>query len=227
MQDQLFDKVAGDYDQLLEDNLGTYGKDISYYAEYKIITISENLVHPPRSILEFGCGIGRNMPFLQKYFPQAEICGTDTSAESLELARKSYPQIHFLNEHELYRGDRVFDLIVVANVFHHILPEQRMEVMVAIASLLSDGGELFVFEHNPFNPLTVRAVNTCPFDKDAVLLKAGELRSYTQQTDLRIIGSKYCLFFPAALKSLRRTEKFISRIPLGGQYFIHAQKREA
>ena len=38
--------------------------------------------------------------------------------------------------------------------------------------VLRAGGACVIFEHNPLNPLTVQAVNTCPFDENAVLIKA-------------------------------------------------------
>jgi hypothetical protein len=34
---------------------------------------------------------------------------------------------------------------------------------------------LTIFEHNPLNPLTVRAVDTCPFDANAHLILAKQL----------------------------------------------------
>ena len=37
------------------------------------------------------------------------------------------------------------------------------------------GGLVCVIEHNPLNPLTRLAVNRCPFDADAVLLRSGQL----------------------------------------------------
>ncbi len=37
------------------------------------------------------------------------------------------------------------------------------------------GGLIAVFEHNPLNPLTVHAVNTCSFDANAKLILARDL----------------------------------------------------
>jgi polyphosphate kinase 2 (PPK2 family) len=99
--------------------------------------------------------------------------------------------------------------------------------MLFIKSLLSEQGELVIFEHNPYNPVTVRAVNTCPFDKNAVLLKPNELRKYIVENGMKIEKTKFCLFFPAFLKRFRFIEKYISAIPLGGQYFILAKLKNS
>jgi SAM-dependent methyltransferase len=223
MKEKIFDRVAAEYERILADNLGKYGKNIAYYAEYKVLKIKKQLLHEVEHILEFGCGTGRNMPFLRKYFPTANLYGYDDSEESIQLARQDNPQVQFLTVQDVSINQHKYDLILVANVFHHIPPRQCAEVMRSIKSLLSSGGEIFIFEHNPFNPLTVRAVNTCPFDKDVVLLRPGELMKYVKQAGLDIIKMNYCLFFPAALRKIRSLEIFFTFIPLGAQYFIQAK----
>ena len=45
-------------------------------------------LHPsPLHITEFGCGTGRNLLRLSKFFPHASLTGIDLSAEMLEIAR--------------------------------------------------------------------------------------------------------------------------------------------
>jgi hypothetical protein len=39
---------------------------------------------------------------------------------------------------------------------------------------------------------------------------------------LKIDESSYCLFFPQPLAALRPFEKYLRRLPMGGQYFVCA-----
>jgi ubiquinone/menaquinone biosynthesis C-methylase UbiE len=84
----VFDAIAAEYDQVQRGNLGCFGGDLSFFAEYKIALARKLIRNEPENILEFGCGVGRNLPFLQHYFPDSAIQGCDVSAESLALAGK-------------------------------------------------------------------------------------------------------------------------------------------
>jgi hypothetical protein len=65
---------------------------------------------------------------------------------------------------------------MAACVFHLIPAEQHEGLFAEIRHVFALGGSLFIFEHNPWNPLTVRAVNTCPFDENAILISSPTLR---------------------------------------------------
>jgi hypothetical protein len=81
---------------------------------------------------------------------------------------------------------------------------------------------LTVFEHNPFNPVTRRIVNTCPYDADAVLLKPSELIGLLRQAQLIPSNQAYCLFIPPKFSSLAPLERYLQWLPLGGQYWVSA-----
>jgi hypothetical protein len=55
-----------------------------------------------------------------------------------------------------------------STVFHHIEPEFRPKAIRDISELLRERGNIFIFEHNPFNPITNYLVKTCIFDADAI-----------------------------------------------------------
>jgi hypothetical protein len=89
---------------------------------------------------------------------------------------------------------------------------------------LRTGGRLFVFEHNPYNPVTRHLVNTCPFDADAVLLTRAETVALLKTAGLEPSAAAYCLFFPRLLAGLRPLETWLGWLPLGGQYFVAGRK---
>jgi len=217
-----FDDYSASYDELLHESTKLYAEDSEYFARYKVDLIRERTRGPVGRILEYGCGTGRNIGYLAQAFPGAEIVGTDLSEESLRIAAGSHPQSRF----EVERPDLDlgrFDLIFVASVFHHIPPDQRAGVMKVLARRLAPGGCLDIFEHNPFNPVTRRIVNTCPFDADAILLKPAELRALFRQAELALNKQSFCLFFPPRLSFLLPMEKYLEWLPLGGQYWVRAQ----
>ncbi|WP_417384033.1 methyltransferase domain-containing protein [Gimesia sp.] len=49
----------------------------------------------PRRIVDVGCGPGNSTAVLAQRFPDAELSGLDSSAEMLETARESQPDIHW------------------------------------------------------------------------------------------------------------------------------------
>jgi len=216
-----FDNYAKRYDQLLQEQLHFFA-DNNYFAEYKINLVKQLVLKSPRNILEYGCGIGRNIPFLKQTFSQATIAGFDISVKSLELAHENNPDIEFYSS--ITANTPTFDLIFLAGVMHHISPELRAEVCQQLFSLLNKGGELFIFEHNPVNPVTRYMVNHCEFDEDAVLLYPKELKQLLVTHHFHLQQLRYTLFFPNFLQKLRFLERHMGWLPLGGQYVIHAVK---
>ena len=220
-----FDDYADDYDALIEQQLSFFNKENRYFAEYKIRAVEREATVAPKRVLEFGCGTGRNLQFLQEAYPNAEIHGCDISPKSLRIAEKENPDARlFLLEENSELPEEPFDLIFIACVFHHIAPPLRQGVMAQIHRLLNSGGELFIFEHNPYNPVTQKMVSACPFDADAVLLKPKELAGLMAESGLRVEKPRFALFFPSFLASLRPLEPRLKALPLGGQFYVKAVK---
>ena len=219
-----FDKYSKNYDQLLQEQTSFFTENDAYFARYKVELARKRIDRPIRQLLEYGCGTGRNISFLESAFAGAKVTGCDISAESLEEAKTNAPNAEFSLESDRVWPDNEFQLIFVAGVFHHIPPAQRNSVMAALYRRLAPGGDLIVFEHNPYNPVTRRIVSNCPYDADAVLLKPRELRGRMQQGGFRDVQSGYCLFIPPSFKRLLFLEPRLQFLPLGGQYFVHARK---
>lgn len=222
-----FDNFANQYENILDEQLDFFGEENGYFAEYKIKLVKDTIGFDTKNILEFGCGIGRNLKYFSQYFPDSKIYGSDISAKSLAIAQKENPGLDFflLDENEMKKFEGKFDLIFISCVFHHIKPAERDAAIKSIYRMLSPKGAAYIFEHNPYNPITRHIVNTCPWDTDAILLNMRETISLMQSTGLDITEKNYSLFFPAALKILRPVENYLGKIPLGGQYYVKGVKK--
>ena len=62
--------------------------------------------------------------------------------------------------------------------------------------LKKEKGKMYIFEHNPWNFLTNKLVNECPFDEDAELISSIKLCHYLKNVNARKIKTKYIVFFP-------------------------------
>lgn len=223
-----FDKYAHKYENVLDKQLNFFGEENSYFADYKVKLVKDTLDFEPKNILEFGCGIGRNLKFFTKYFPTSEIFGSDISDKSLKIAKPENPTVKFfmLDDNEIKNHTDKFDLIFISCVLHHIAPKLRKSSMDTVYSMLNKNGCAYIFEHNPYNPVTRHIVNTCEWDTDAILLNMKESVELFKNSGLDVTEKNYTLFYPAALKFMRFTENFLKKIPMGGQYYVKAVKRQ-
>jgi SAM-dependent methyltransferase len=223
-----FDEHAKIYEETLGKDLQFFTEESGYLAEYKIKIVKKTLGNStPLNILEYGCGIGMNIKYFSKHFPNAKITGCDISIKSLEVAKERNDKdvdFFLINEENILKHINSFDLIFVSCVFHHIQPPQRRRSMENIFNLMKDNSSFYLFEHNPYNPVTRRIVNTCIWDTDAILLFPKESINLINKAGFKSEKRRYTLFFPAFLKFLRFTENFLYFLPLGGQYYIKAMK---
>ncbi len=224
-----FDEFAADYRSIHSRNIQLSGADSFYFAEMKVKLLCKTETNAKLKVLDIGCGDGATELFMQQYFPAWEINGIDISSKSIEQAKTQLiPNTIF----ETYDGkniaspDQVFDIVFVAGVLHHIDYSLHAGLIKEINRVLKNGGRLYLFEHNPLNPLTRYLVKTCVFDKDARLLKHGYTKKILKAAGLQIISNDFIIFFPrkGLFASLIGLEKYLRKIPLGGQYFIRAEK---
>ena len=85
-----FDDYADNYNQLLHEQLSFFAKD-KFFSEYKIKIVRRYIQNLPNHILDFGCGIGRNLQSLRSFFPKATIAGCDIAPKALQYASKENP----------------------------------------------------------------------------------------------------------------------------------------
>jgi ubiquinone/menaquinone biosynthesis C-methylase UbiE len=228
-----FDRFAAKYSEQHAASIRLSGESPDYFAKYKIDDIVAALARAdkrPDRIQDFGAGVGNSLPFMRAAFPGSEIVLLDPSRQSLDIARKRFPdQARFqpFNGVSIPFDDEQFDLVLAACVFHHIPVDQHVALLSEIARVLTRSGHFFLFEHNPINPLTRHAVRNCAFDENAVLIGAADMRKRLSAAGFRKSEVVYRIFFPRVLAKLRPLERFLTRIPLGAQYLVRATKPSA
>ncbi|HLC93533.1 MAG TPA: class I SAM-dependent methyltransferase [Patescibacteria group bacterium] len=223
-----FDKVADDYRQIHNENIKITGTDSAYFSEFKVKKTLELLDgKKPSKILDFGCGDGLSEVFFLKYFPESKVIGVDTSGVSLERAknRNLHNTEFVLSENITPRISDKVDLVFVACVLHHVKKSEINEVLRSLVKLTNIGGEIHVYEHNPFNPITGRLVNNCIFDRGVTLLRAGDLKRRLNTIGKFQVSVEYLLFFPRhkLFSKFLKFEKYLRFFPLGGQYMIRVR----
>lgn len=59
-----FDKYTDNYNELLRENTGFFSTE-EYFAKYKVDLVRNRIGVSPKRVLEYGCGIGRNIGYLK------------------------------------------------------------------------------------------------------------------------------------------------------------------
>jgi len=233
MNEAEFDKFADEYHAALSAGIAVSGEAPEYFSEYKVADIARHWrprAQPrtaPLKLLDFGAGVGNSVPYVRKYFPGSKLTCLDLSQRSLTVAAKRFPAaadyVHFDGAHIPFEPGQ-FDIAYAMVVFHHIPHEDHLALFKQLHRVLRPGGNLFIFEHNPYNPLTVRVVNDCAFDENAKLINGRALRGNILRAGFCSARTRYRVFFPHGLRALRVLEPALTWLPLGGQYFVQAVK---
>lgn len=225
-----FDRFAAVYGQVHKKNIAITGEEPEYFAAYKMrdfASITKEFQAPlDGAYLDFGSGIGASIEPFRACLPQARLICADVSTESLAESRRTHGtnvDYILIQDTLLPLPDASVDGAFACCVFHHISPGEHVSTLSELRRVLKPGAPLMVYEHNPYNPLTVRAVNTCALDENAVLINAREMRRRFELAGYSLIDTAYRVYFPAALKALRPLENHLRWLPLGAQYYICAR----
>jgi ubiquinone/menaquinone biosynthesis C-methylase UbiE len=225
-----FDKFADEYRALHAASIRLSGENPEYFAEYKVVDIAAELAREsfaPARALDFGAGVGYSVPFFARHVPATRVTCLDVSRKSLEVGQArhgSAAEFAHFDGRTIPYADGTFDVALASCVFHHIPHEEHVALLAEIRRVLDPRGLLFVFEHNPLNPLTRHAVNTCEFDEHAELVLAPTMRRRVRDAGFATADVRYRIFFPHALRRLRPLEGSMTWLPLGAQYYVVARK---
>jgi SAM-dependent methyltransferase len=219
-----FDAYTAKYNEEINKALNFSGLDIDFFArvknDYLIDILNARLGGAAKvELLDVGCGVANAH---QKLVGRVgKLVGIDVSPASIAVARQRNPGIHY----EVFDGihlplsDRSLDAAFAINVFHHVPVTQRIALVEDIHRVLRPGGLFAIFEHNPLNPVTRHVVDSCEFDKDAVLLKRRDSEALLNTSGFSDIKTRYIFTVPAAGRLLRSVDRLFSRLPLGAQYY--------
>ncbi len=231
----LFDKFAKNYDHGHAKAVKMSGFEPSHFHEYKLREVadclrSNGLLDKRLKLLNYGCGTGNSEKYIKKYLPNASVYSIDVSEESIKVAReenKDLSDVRF----EPFDGINIpfdigFDVIFIANVFHHIRHEKHVDILKTLHSKLRIDGSLFLFELNPLNLLTmwVAIQNDYKFDKDAKLLNPFYTKGVLAKAGFTHQEIRFTIFFPQIMSFLIPYEKYLSKLPLGAHYYFAVQR---
>jgi len=220
-----FDLIAEEYSSNLQAAILITGEPPNFFAEYKVADCLEKLNSldiSSNTILDFGSGIGNSIPFFRKYFPKTNLLCAEISKKSMEISKNRFPgsETYFLIEDKVPIASDSVDVIFSACVFHHIPIREHLFWLSELMRVLKPGGILFIYEHNPLNPLTLRAVKNSPIDINAQLISANELISEVMMAGFSQPTKAYKLFFPRWFSKLRFLERYLDKLFLGAQYRV-------
>ncbi len=230
---EVFDDYADNYEQLHANSIKASGFKPEFFDEHKIKILVKDFSKNKKciqkiNILNFGCGIGKSESYINQYFTNVKITSVDVSYESLEKAKIRNKNFNNINFHHFKEVDKLFlpnkfDIIFVANVFHHIPSELHLKTLKFLKSQLNDSGYLYIFEHNPKNFLTRKAFETCEFDIGCQMIPNEKMMLMLEKSGYSKIKRKFILFFPKILDFLLPFEKYLHPFSLGAQYYIKAK----
>ena len=221
-----FDAYAARYDQALAEGLSITGEDKEYYARERMRWLAGRLhtlgAPSPATVLDFGCGLGNGTPLFLEHLHAARVVGVDVSDGLLDRARATYANEPRASFHRIsdYEAPASADLAFVNGVFHHIPVAERAEAVRYVRRTLKPGGLFAFWENNPWNPGTRYIMSRVSFDANAITLTPPEARALLRDAGFTIVSTDYRFWFPRALGALRRLERLLTGVPLGGQYLV-------
>ena len=118
-------------------------------------------------------------------------------------------------------GPRFSKRCIVSETFP---PNERTQALNCIYRALRPGGLLAFWENNPWNPGTRYVMSRIPFDRDAITLSAPQARAMLRTAGFTLLRTEFLFVFPSVLRSLRKLEPRLARLPLGAQYQVLCQK---
>lgn len=218
-----FDTYALRYEEAVDQSVSFTGRGSAFFAARKV-EILEDIVTPRIgslenvSLLDVGCGTGTTDRF---FMPRVRrLCGVDISEEMLERARAAVPDADYCwyDGEKLPFPDESFDVVIAICVLHHVPMSNRYKLIDEMVRVARREGIVAIFEHNPLNPLTRHAVNSCELDKDAILLRPQETMGMLQEAGHAQAELCHYLYSPLGGSVGRALDRSLRRLPLGGQY---------
>jgi SAM-dependent methyltransferase len=132
---------------------------------------------PTKSVMEIGCGSGKNA-FLLAQKTGMKVLGTDLCEPFIKEARENFilPNLRFdlldFNKASEFKGEQ-FDYIIGNGILHHLYFHLD-EAFLNMRSLLKKNGKIIFLEPNLYNPY-VYLIFTVPFLRTKTNLEPDEM----------------------------------------------------
>ncbi len=225
-----FDAHSEGYREAVEESIAFSGAGLDFFTRAKadaLLELATARLGPPEELgfLDLGCGPGETDRFLKGRV--ARLAGVDISPEMVMRARERNPWAEYRGYtagEPIPHEDASFDVSFAICVFHHVERDRRPRLVREMARVTRPGGLIALFEHNPLNPLTRKAVHDCEFDRDADLLTRRTASRLLKQSGLGDPDGRYIVFFTRESELLRGVERRLGWLPLGAQYAVFAQR---
>jgi SAM-dependent methyltransferase len=224
-----FDRFAGNYDELLQDPLrDRFAGGSAFFIAQKCRVVARRLRRlnrtRPLRVLDAGCGQGVAFAF---FGPDIKVFGSDISHPMLlDAVRRGAVTVQ--EPFALPFADGTFDAVFAFCIYHHIPDADHVRHLRELRRVTAPGGEVMVFEHNPFNPVTARIFARAPVDRGCHMIRPATLRERFRQAGFDDLSQGYLLFVPEPLfGSIGFIEPALSWMPLGGQYFVGGRQPQA
>lgn len=225
-----FDAYRESYSDAVNKAISYSGFDVDFFTRAKaerLMSLIDRHIGNPKdlSALDVGCGVGNSHALLEKRI--GKVSGVDPSSECIAEAMKRNPNIPYTvsDGNMLPYGDECFDVTFAICVMHHVPPEKWKLFLSEMTRVTKPGGMVLVFEHNPLNPLVRKVVSSCPFDRNAVLLRKGTLMRYLNEVGLKSVFGRYILTVPSISGWFRTLDDSLGFVPSGAQYYVAGHRR--
>jgi ubiquinone/menaquinone biosynthesis C-methylase UbiE len=224
-----FDRFSGNYRDETQRSIDFIGQEHDFFVQTKVrhlLRVATRRVGDPKGlkVLDVGCGVGLTDIHLVGHV--AGVFGTDISKESIEVAATRVPAATYLayDGKALPFPDDSFDITFAIGVVHHASPQEWGDLVREMQRVTRSNGLVVVFEHNPYNPLTRKAVRACAFDEGVELLSKTTTTRLMRTSGLDVVDDAYIVFFPWSFPGADRLESLLRWLPLGAQYFVAGRK---
>jgi SAM-dependent methyltransferase len=221
-----FDQLARDYDDLLRDPLrDRFAGGSEYFIRLKCQHVERRLARRagrrPLQVLDAGCGRGTALGLFGR---DVRVFGSDVSQPMLRDAVKHGP-VTVQEPLRLPFADGTFDAVYAFCIYHHIPDADHVAHLSELRRVVVDGGDVMVFEHNPYNPVTAKVFARAPIDRGCHMIRPADLRDTFRAAGFETIDQGYVLFVPERFATrLGFLEHALGWLPLGGQYYVAGTK---
>lgn len=130
----------------------TGGRTVRHYYEsglktYLPIASMANHVgldlNETNKVLDFGCGVGRQLLHFSRNYPNIELYGCDVDSSAIDFVQKNYPTVNAycsnFNPPLQYRDD-YFDLVYSVSIFTHLSREDHDRWLSELARVTKPNG---------------------------------------------------------------------------------------